>query len=87
MVNQRGFATGGNHPHDQVLELLAIAGLVLVPDDQVDHQAFLSPVGMGLDHLLHQLDVLDGGDLQQHDGQVTGNSLAPEARLIASVGH
>ncbi|MCY1394871.1 hypothetical protein D9M71_97990 [compost metagenome] len=86
-VDQRSFAAGCHHTHDQVLKLLAIAGLVFVPDDEVHHQALLPPVSMGLDHLMDKVDVFDGCDLQQNNGQVPGYRLAPQARLITPIGH
>ncbi len=85
-VDQAGFAAGGHQAHDQVLELLAVTRLVLVPDHQVHRQAFLPPVGVGLDQLLHQGNVGQVAHLQQDDRQVAGNALAPEPGLAAPVG-
>ena len=42
---------------------------------------------MGLNQLLHQGDVVQALDLQQHDGQVAGDGLTPEPRLIAAIGN
>ncbi|MNJ37092.1 hypothetical protein D3C77_318990 [compost metagenome] len=40
---------------------------------------------MGVDHLFDQLDIAGIADLHQHNRQIAGNRLAPEAGLIASV--
>ena len=42
---------------------------------------------MRLHHLAHEVDVGGVGDLQQHDGQVAGNGVAPKPRLSAPVAH
>ena len=65
--------------------MLAITGVVLVPDQQVDGQALEPPVRVRLYQLPYQLDVGRIGDLQQHDRQVAGNGLAPQAGLATPV--
>ncbi|EGF32456.1 hypothetical protein IMCC9480_2461 [Oxalobacteraceae bacterium IMCC9480] len=67
------------------MQLLAIAGVVFVPDDQVDGQTFQAPVRMRLYQLAHQFDVRQFLDLDQHDRQVARNRIAPQARLAAPV--
>ncbi|MNE58975.1 hypothetical protein D3C80_1540380 [compost metagenome] len=78
-IEQRGLAAGGDDAHDQILQLLAVTGLVFVPDHQVQRQALLSPIGMGKHHLLDQVDVGRVADLHQHDWQVPRQPLAPQA--------
>jgi hypothetical protein len=70
---------------DLLLERLAVSGTVLVPDHQIHGQALQSPVGVGLDEPVRQLDVGAVADAQQHDGQVSGDGKAPEAGLPAAV--
>ncbi|MNM49877.1 hypothetical protein D3C81_608940 [compost metagenome] len=84
-IEQRGLAAGGDDAHDQVLQLLAITGLVFVPDHQVQRQALLPPIGMGKHHLLDQVEVGRVSNLYQHDRQVPRQPLAPQPGLAATV--
>ena len=77
----------GDQAHDLLLQLLPVAGVVFVPDHQVDHQAFQAPVRMGLHQLPDQVDVGGIHDLQQHDRQIAGNGIAPQAGLSAPILH
>ncbi|KAF5056940.1 hypothetical protein DSECCO2_362120 [anaerobic digester metagenome] len=85
LVGSAGFDPGGDESHDLVVQYLPIPGLILVPDDQVDLEPFEPPVGVGLHELADQLDVGDVLDLEQHDGQIPGNRMAPEPGLSPSV--
>ncbi|MNP16378.1 hypothetical protein D3C76_1087690 [compost metagenome] len=84
-VEQGRFTAGGDDPHDQVLQLLAVTGLVFVPDQQVEREPLLAPVGMGQHYLLDQMNVGRVADLYQHDRQVARHPLAPQAGLVAPV--
>ena len=75
----------GDQAHDLVVQQLAVARLVLVPDHQIDDQSFQAPVGMRLHHLARQFDIGRVAYLQQHDGQVAGNGIRPQAGLAALV--
>ena len=75
----------GNQSHDLVVQQLAVARLLLVPDHQVDYQSFQTPVGMRLHHLARQFDIGHVAYLQQHDGQVARNGVRPQAGLAALV--
>ena len=86
-VYHAGFDARGDQPHDLVVELLPIAGVILVPDDQVRGQPLQAPVGVGAHQLAHQIDVGRIPDLQQHERQVAGDGVAPQSRLPAAVLH
>jgi hypothetical protein len=75
----------GDEPHDPVLQHLAVAAAVLVPDHQVHGEALQAPVRVRLHHLADELDVVRIAHLQQHDRQVARDGVAPEARLPAAV--
>ena len=49
-----GNGAGRNQAHDEVLKMLAVAGVVLVPDDEVDRQPLQPPVRVRLHHLAHE---------------------------------
>ena len=67
--------------HDLVLQLLAITGVILVPDHQVHREPFQAPVGMGLHQLTHQIHIGRIADLQQHNRQIAGDGVAPQPGL------
>ncbi|MNS87683.1 hypothetical protein D3C72_1216330 [compost metagenome] len=71
--------------HDLVVQQLAVTRLLFVPDHQVDDQSLQAPVGMRLHHLARQFDIGRVAYLQQHDGQVAGNGIRPQAGLAALV--
>ena len=77
--------SGGDEPHDLVVQLLAVAGRLLVPDDEVDCEPGEAPVRMCLDELPHQFDLRSVADAQEDDRQVAGDAEAPEAGLRAPV--
>ena len=52
------------------VENLPIAGMIFIPNDEVYGEPFQTPVGMGLDHLPHQIDVGWVSDLEQYDRQI-----------------
>ena len=64
---------------------LPVAAALLVPDHEIDPQPLEAPVRMRLHELAHQLDVVRDRDLQQHDGKVAGDRIAPQPRLAAAV--
>ena len=84
-VDGGGFGAGRDQAHDLVLQPLPVAHVIFVPDHQIDHQTFQAPVGVALDELPREVDVLAVGDLQQHDRQIAGNRVAPETGLPAPV--
>ncbi|MNV30687.1 hypothetical protein D3C71_1219660 [compost metagenome] len=71
--------------HQAVLQCLAIAARVFVPDHQVHRHALLPPVGMRLDQLAHQLEIGRVLDAQQHNGQIARDGVAPQARLPTAI--
>ncbi len=84
-VDRLAFQAHRDQAEDLVLQGLAITGAILVPDHQIDHQPLQPPVGVRLNQLAHQFDVGQVADMQQHDGQIAGNGIAPEAGLAAPV--
>ena len=84
-VDDVGFDARGDESHDLVVQHLAIAAALLVPDHEVDFEPLEAPVSVRLDELTHELDVVGTADLQKHDGQITGDRIAPQARLASSI--
>ena len=76
------FDAGGDQPDDLLLQPLPIAVVILVPDHEIDGEALEPPVGVRLHELAHQLDIGGIGDLQQHDRQIAGDGVAPQARIV-----
>ncbi len=66
-IDHMGFNARGNQPHDLFVEQLAIAGMIFVPDHQVDGQPLGAPVGMSLYELTDEVDIGRVSDLEQHD--------------------
>ncbi len=84
-IEQARLRTGGHHPQDLVLQFLPIAGLAVVPDHQIGVESLLAPIRVRLHQLPDQFHVLRVGDLEQHDGQVAGDGMAPQPGLSALV--
>ena len=84
-VDHIGFDARGDQPHDLVLQQLPVTGAIFVPDHQVHRQSLQTPVGVGLHELAHQFDIGRIADLQQHDRQIAGDGIAPQAGLPAAV--
>ena len=84
-IDQAGLDAERDQPGDLVVEQLPIAGVVFVPDHQVGDQPFQAPVAMGAHKLAHQFDIFRVLDLHQHDRQVAGDRIAPQAGLPAPV--
>ena len=79
------FDTGSDQPDDLFLELLPIARRDPRSRSPDPRPALEAPVGMRLHELAHEFDIGGVGDLQQHDRQVSGDRVAPEAGLPAAV--
>ena len=73
-------------PVDVILEGLAIVGILLVENDQIDAQATPPPIGVGLEQLLEGLTVTFTGHAQQEHGIVTRDAIGPKRGLAARVG-
>ena len=84
-IDHIGFDARRDQSHDLVLQLLAIPGLVFIPDHQIHRQTFQPPVRVRLHDLSYQFDVFCIGDLQQHDRQIAGNRMSPQSRLTAPI--
>ena len=84
-VDHVRFNTRRDQPHDLFLQQLPITAAILVPDHQIHHNSLESPVGVRLHKLANQIDIGEVTDLQQHDRQIAGNCIAPQARLCAPI--
>ena len=78
------FDARGNQPHDLFLEHLPVPAAVLIPDHQIRHQTLKAPVGVSLHQLAYQVDIGRVANLQQHNRQIAGNGVAPQAGLPAA---
>ena len=80
-IGQIGFDAGGDESHDLVVQQLPVTGVIFVPDHQIHRQSLQAPVGMGLNELAHEIDIGRIFNLQQHDRQIAGDGVSPEAGL------
>ena len=71
--------------HHFVMEQLTVTGLIFVPNHEVDRQPLETPVRVGADELLDQVNLVLGGNPHQDDRQVARDSIPPQARLAAAV--
>ncbi len=67
------------------MQLLTVAGVILVPDHQVYRQALQPTVGVSLYELARQIYIRRIADLQQHDRQVAGNGVTPQTGLPTGI--
>src|SRR5438132_30421 len=58
---------------------------MLVQNDEVELQAFLTQIGMGGEQLTDQGKLLDLGDSDQDDGKIPRNTETPQRRLALPV--
>ena len=84
-IDQRRFRAGGDDVHNRVLQRLAVNRVVLIPDHEVARQPLHPPVGVGLHGLPHQIEPHRVADADEHDRQVSGDSVAPQSRLSPSI--
>ena len=84
-IGHVGLTAGCDEPHDLVMQDLPVAGMILVPDHEIHLQSAPAPVGVGLDQLADQFDVCRIPDLEQNDGQIAGDGIAPQTGLPAAV--
>ena len=76
---------GGNQTGNLVLQGLAVNRNVLVQDDEIHGQTLHAPIGVRLDQLPHDFDLLRVVDAEQDDRRVAGNAVAPKTALAAPV--
>ena len=86
LIEELAFGAGLDEADDGVEEILAIAGIGLGPDDEIDFETLLAPVGVGLDEAADQIEIGLVGDGEQDDGAVAGDAVAPEGGLVATIG-
>ncbi len=84
-IPQVSVGARGDESHDLVVQRLPVAGMVFVPDHQVDGQSLEPPIRVGLDKLARQLDVRLIFNAKKHDRKVAGDGITPEARLAPEV--
>jgi hypothetical protein len=75
----------GDQIGDLVVQGLPVDRDVLVQDDQLGRQPLHAPVGVRLDQLPDDLDLLRVADVEQDDRRVARNAVAPKAALAAPV--
>ena len=85
LVQQILLCAGCNNPHDLFVQRLAVAGLIFVPDHKVGDESLGSPIGVGLDEMLNQVDLRLTGDAKQKNRQIAGDAVAPKAGLALAV--
>ena len=86
LVEQTCLGDRGDHAHDLLLKRLPVAGLIFIPDDQVDGQSLAAPIGMGLDQLADERRYAPVSDIRSRtNGQIAGNAVAPKSGLAAAV--
>ena len=85
LVEQTCLGDRGDHAHDLLVKRLPVAGLIFIPNDQVDGQSLAAPIGMGLDQLADERDLRCVGHPQQENGQIPGNAVAPKPGLTAAI--
>ena len=57
----------------------------VVQEDQVRHQPAATPVGVGAEEFAGQVKLVGAGESGQHDRQVSGDGVRPQARLAEAV--
>ena len=67
------------------VDLVQIAGWILVQDDDVGAQPFQAPVLLRLKDLTHERHVVVAGDAHEQNGQIPGNAIWPQAGLTELV--
>ena len=72
---------GGNQTGDLVLQGLAVNRDVLVQDDEIHRQPLHAPVGVRLDQLPDDLDLLRVADAEQDDRRVARNAVSSKDRF------
>ena len=60
------FVAGYEQIGNSFLEILTIDRIVFVPDHQIGCESFEAPIGMGLDRLANQLELISVADPDQH---------------------
>ena len=61
-----------------LLQVLEVAGRMLVEDDEIDLQPFSAPVGVGGQQLADERRGRRFADAHQHDGLVAGDAVPPQ---------
>ena len=64
LIQEVGGACRGNNGHDLFMQDLAVPGIILIPDEQVDGQSHHAPVGVCLHHLADDFHMLLIGHAQ-----------------------
>jgi hypothetical protein len=59
--------------------------MIFVPDHHIHCQSFETPVSVGLDELAYKMNISLIFNLEEHNGEITGNGVTPETRLASPV--
>ena len=69
----------------RAVEILGVAGAMLVDDHEIDGQPLETPVFVGPQQLANEIEVLGLRDPDDDDRQVAGDAVGPERRCAAIV--
>ncbi len=81
LINARIHRISLDQPLDLLVERLLVRTRLLIQDDEVDHQAMLTQVGMRLEHLAYKANILHLPDAHNCNGQISGDAIWPQRRL------
>ena len=84
-VDEPGLRTGGDEVEDRLVQHLPVDGVVFVPDDEVHVEAVHPPPAVPANRLLHEFELVAIADANQHDRQVTRDTVPPQPRLATAV--
>ena len=63
------------------MQVVQVAGRILIDDDDIGAEAFQAPVFLRLQHLPHERDLVVAGDTHQKDRQVARDAERPQVGL------
>ena len=83
LVRQLGRRSQPDQFLQPVVQFIGRTGVV--QEDQVRHQPAATPVGVGAEEFAGQVKLVGAGESGQHDRQVSGDGVWPQARLAEAV--
>ncbi|OQA74743.1 MAG: hypothetical protein BWY31_04742 [Lentisphaerae bacterium ADurb.Bin242] len=76
---------GRNQTADPFAERITINGTVLIPDHKIHNQSLQPPVGVGLDHLHHKIDIVLVLNPYEDNREIPRDAVTPKIRLAPHV--